>query len=278
LNDNDLSRIINYKYAYEVWNDLIITREGTSQVKRSEVDLLRSQYENFYMLDNENIDKILTRFTKNTNGLFSLDDSIDNDQKVRTVIRALLKSWEVKATTLKELNDREEMDFFGFIENLKTHEMKIKVREERETPKKKAIAFKATPSTIDEEESSKNSDEIFAMLIRRVGKMFYKKERQSNFRRGRPQGRFEKKEEMSHCYHCKKMEHLIADYPSLQATTSRKIQKKKAMVATWDDSETESEEEIDTAHVCFMANREEISKLTLDTSLDDDELTMNELA
>ena len=48
-------------------------------------------------------------------------------------------------------------------------------------------------------------------------------------------------------YHCKKMGYLIADYLSLQATTSKKVhKKKKAMVATWDDSKTESEEEIDT--------------------------------
>ena len=52
----------------------------------------------------------------------------------------------------------------------------MKVREERETPKKKAIVLKVTPSSLDEEESSKDSDEDFAMLIRKVGKMFYKRE------------------------------------------------------------------------------------------------------
>ena len=44
-------------------------------------------------------------------------------------------------TTLKELNDREEMDFPDFIGNLKTHEIEMKVREERETPKKKSDSF-----------------------------------------------------------------------------------------------------------------------------------------
>ena len=48
--------------------------------------------------------------------------------------------------TLKELNDREEIDFSGFIGNLKTHEMGMKVHEEREPPMKKSTAFKATPS------------------------------------------------------------------------------------------------------------------------------------
>jgi len=77
---------------------------------------------------------------------------------------------------LKELNDKEEMNLSGFIKNLKTHEMEMKMREERETTKKKVTAFKAIPSTIDEEDSSEDGDEDFAMLIRRVGKMFARKE------------------------------------------------------------------------------------------------------
>ena len=76
--------------------------------------------------------------------------------------------------------------------------MEMKVREERKPPKKKSITFKATPSSIDEEESLEDGDEDFALLIRRVGKMFYEKGRQSNFQRGQLQGRFEKKEEMDH--------------------------------------------------------------------------------
>jgi len=84
---------------------------------------------------------------------------------------------------------------------------------------------------------------------------------------------------MGPCYHCKKTGHLIADCPSLQATTSKKVhKKKKIMVATWDDSETESKEEINTVHICFMANREETSKINFETSLDEDDLTMDELA
>jgi len=65
---------------------LIITHEGTSQVKRSKIDLLHSQYENFCMLDNETIDEMLTRFIKVTNGLSFLGDEINNDQKVRKII------------------------------------------------------------------------------------------------------------------------------------------------------------------------------------------------
>ena len=53
---------------------------------------------------------MVTKFTKITNGLASLGDGIVNDQKVRKIIRALPPSWEVKATILKELNYKEEME------------------------------------------------------------------------------------------------------------------------------------------------------------------------
>ena len=60
------------------------------------------------MHENESIDDMITKFTKITNSLSC--DEIDNNQKVWKVIRALPPSWEVKATALKELNDKEEME------------------------------------------------------------------------------------------------------------------------------------------------------------------------
>ena len=79
---------------------------------------------------------MITKFTKIINGLASLGDEIDNGQKVRKVIRAVLPSWEVKFTTLKELNNKEEMKLIGLIGNLKTHEIEWKAREEKKFKKK----------------------------------------------------------------------------------------------------------------------------------------------
>ena len=91
------------------------------------------------MHENESIDDMVIKFTKITNGLAYLGDAIYNDQKVQTVIRALPPSWEVKATTLKELNDKEEMELIGLIGNLKTHEMEKKAREEMTLQKKRQL-------------------------------------------------------------------------------------------------------------------------------------------
>jgi len=58
------------------------------------------------------------------------------------------------------------MDFFKFIENLKTHEMERKGREKREPQKKKIIAFKATPFIPKGDEIMDDEDEDeFARII-----------------------------------------------------------------------------------------------------------------
>jgi len=87
------------------------------------------------MNDSESIDDMITSFTKIINVLVSLGDSINNDQKVRKVIRALPPTWKVKSTTLKELNDKEELEFIGLINNLKTHEKERKQEKRRHRKK-----------------------------------------------------------------------------------------------------------------------------------------------
>jgi len=51
-----------------------------------------------------------------------------------------------------------------------------------------------TPTILDDEESMDDGEEKeFAMLVRKVGDIFYKKERMRNFRRVRPQGKNDRK-------------------------------------------------------------------------------------
>jgi len=43
MNDDDVSRVINYTCAYYIWQILITTHESTLQVKKAKIDLLNSQ-------------------------------------------------------------------------------------------------------------------------------------------------------------------------------------------------------------------------------------------
>ena len=71
--------------------------------------------------------------------------------------------------------------------------------------------------------------------------------------------------------------HIITDCPEIKSkpSTSKKPYKEKALKATW-DSESEIDEEVDTAHACFMTN-DNTPKVTSEPLLDNCELTMDEL-
>jgi len=62
---------------------------------------------------------------------------------------------------LKELNDKEEMKLIGLIENLKTHKIERKAREDMAPQKKKGISFKSTP-TISDDDKEEEDDEEFS--------------------------------------------------------------------------------------------------------------------
>ena len=88
------------------------------------------------MFDCESIDEMLTWLTTITIRFVSLGKPISNNQKVRKILGALSKYWEVKTTTLKELNDKEKIDFTAFVRNLRIHEMKMMARKDCEPHKK----------------------------------------------------------------------------------------------------------------------------------------------
>ena len=94
-----------------------------------------------------------------------------------------------KTTSLKELNDNEEIDFTAFMKNLNTNEMKMNAREDRESQKKISIALEASPrehkkigvatSTISEDDEQED-DELLTLLVKNMRRMYHKSEMRSN--------------------------------------------------------------------------------------------------
>ena len=140
---------------------------------------------------------------------------------MRKIIRPLPPSWEVKATTLNELNDKKEMKLIGLIGNLKTHEMKRKYIEEKAPQKKKTLAFKSTPTISDEDEKEDDDKDLY-LLIKNIRTM-YTKAKFENRRKWQS-----KEERKKICYNCRKLGHVIVECPETKKkpTTSKKLYKK----------------------------------------------------
>jgi len=83
--------------------------------------------------------------------------------------------------------------------------LKRKVRKEKASQKKKALAFKSYPFISDDDEDELEDDEELSLLMKNVRRMYHKA-KFNNRRRWR--GNEERK---IVCHNCRKLGHIIAD-------------------------------------------------------------------
>ncbi|GAV68732.1 UBN2 domain-containing protein, partial [Cephalotus follicularis] len=222
-----------------------VTYEGTNQVKESKISMLVHEYELFMMHNDECISDMFTRFTTIVNSLKNLGKSYSNQELVRKILRCLPRSWTPKVTAIEEAKDLSTLPLEQLLGSLMTHETTMKNHENVEVKKKKSIALKASKQ---ESESDKDGD---VALITSQFKKFLKSQKGKKALKN-----------------LKKKEKFIKEHSK----------KKKAMVATWDDSdlssseEEESDEEI--LNLALMAMEEDSSE---DESENEVNFTFDEL-
>ena len=120
-----------------------------------------------------------------------------------------------------------------------THELKLNQlnEDEDEIRKKKPIALLAVIQGESDEASEENIE--ISLLVRKVRNFMKKK---NNYPRKKPLRRRERQKESEEgiCYECRKPGHLKIDCPQLKKESKKK---KRALVATWGDSEDSSIDE-----------------------------------
>ncbi|KAG8633954.1 hypothetical protein MANES_18G143201v8 [Manihot esculenta] len=203
----------------EIWDALVVTHEGTNQVKENKMESLIYQYE-FQMYD---------RFIEIIGGMKSLGKTFTNEELVKKILRCLPKEWLPKVTSLKDAKDLTKM-------TLK--------REQVEEPSKmkKNIALRVASEDTSEEEEEISEEEL-ALVTRRIRKLLLQNKRfipRKNFRKEKGES---SKKEVVICYECNKPGHYKVDCPKLKKPIKKF--KKKAFKATWDESSDSEEEEVE---------------------------------
>ena len=79
LSPNEYNKISAYRTAKEVWDKLENMHEGTSQVKKTKINLLMHDYETFTVHENESISKMYERYTLIINNLRRLGKTLTNE-------------------------------------------------------------------------------------------------------------------------------------------------------------------------------------------------------
>ncbi|GJV16060.1 retrovirus-related pol polyprotein from transposon TNT 1-94 [Tanacetum coccineum] len=178
------------KTAKEIWDTLLITHQGNSQVKDNKIDLLVQQYEQFTIPEEESIDNAFARFNTIITSLKALDEGFSSKNYVRKFLRALHPKWRAKVTAIEESKDLTSLSLDELIGNLKVYEVIIKKDSEMVKGKReqsRSLALKAKKESSDEESSTSDSeDEEYVMAVRDFKKSFKRRgsKNQRDFVRG----------------------------------------------------------------------------------------------
>ncbi|GKC30061.1 copia protein [Tanacetum coccineum] len=250
----EYERIFMCKTAKEIWDTLLITHQGNSQVKDNKIDLLIQQYEQFTIPEEESIDNAFARFNTIITSLKALDEGFSSKNYVRKFIRALHPKWRARVTAIEESKDLTSLSLDELIGNLKVYEVIIKndfeiVKGKRE--QNRSLALKDKKESSNEDSSNSDSeDEEYAMAVKEFKKFFKKRGRfarqprdeRKSFQRSR-NGKSKRK-----CFRCGDPNHFIREC----LTSSRSNNKKAFFGGAWSDS-GEDEEENAKDETCLVA-------------------------
>jgi hypothetical protein len=277
LPKKEYERVFLCKTAKDIWQSLIVTHQGNSQVKDNKIDLLVQQYEQFVISEDEIIDNAFARFNTIITSLKALDESFCSKNFVRKFLRALHPKWRAKVTAIEESKDLSSKSLDELIGNLKVHEMVMEKDSELVRGKKekvKSIALKARVQSSDDEESTSDSDdEEYAMAVRDFKKFFRRrgkfvrqpKDDKKTFRKDRDdrKGKVERK-----CYRCGDTSHLVGECPK-----PPKSKPQQAFVGgAWSDYEGDDDEPKNDDIALMAHNSNEVLSDSSYSSIDDDTL------
>src|ERR1044072_9482246 len=191
-------------------------------------------------------------------------------------------------TALKVAKDLNSVSLEELISSLRSHEIELQVDEPQRKVRtvalksnfKKDKALQAEEESEESDEESSDEDEL-SLISKRINKLW--KHRQSKFRGPRRgKGRFEfasgQKKNVDKdniiCYECKEPGHYKNECPKLKKDKKpKKLVKKKGLMATWDDSDSEVEgsEEEQAAHALMARTDESEAEPTSEAESDSEE-------
>src|SRR4051812_21468982 len=288
----EYEKISNRETAYDIYESLKMTHEGNAQVKETKALALIQKYEAFKMEDDEDIEKMFSRFQTLTAGLRVLDKGYTKADHVKKIIRSLPRRWGPMVTAFKIAKNLNEVSLEELIRALRSHEIELDANEPQKKGKSIALksnikkctnAFQAREEDLEESESEEE-DEL-SMISRRVNRLW--KSKQRKFRGFRSSKKFERGESSDDkrsdkkkvmCYECNEPGHFKNECPNLQKENpKKKFHKKKGLMATWDESEDDSEDE--QANCVLMATEDDGSESTSESDSEEvfSELTRDEL-
>ncbi|CAM8899906.1 unnamed protein product [Rhodiola kirilowii] len=297
VNENVMKLIINCEVAKEAWDILQTAFEGTDKVRNSRMQAVTTKFEEMKMKEDENISEYNTRVLELSNEASALGKPIDEERLASKILRSLPPRFAMKVTAIEEMHDITKLKLDELMGSLRTYE----INRDFQTSEQKGIALKAD-MTEDKMDAGCTTEQL-AMMAQNFGRMVRKINRRGpeqgqssstgyrNWKSSRPrssdsrQDSSDKEKEEIQCHACKGFGHIASQ-------CANTLMKRKAMVASFSDSDSEEEKEggETTNFVAFASTLGECSStgetvasqselpVEYSSDSDDEELTQQSLA
>jgi len=102
LSQSEFVKVMQYKYAKEIWDKIFLSYEGDDQVKREKLQTLRIQYENLKMYNDESLANYFLRVDEIVNCMKNLGEEIKEAFVVEKVLISLSPKFESKVSAVEE--------------------------------------------------------------------------------------------------------------------------------------------------------------------------------
>ncbi|CAM8965251.1 unnamed protein product [Rhodiola kirilowii] len=297
VNENVMKLIINCEVAKEAWDILQTAFEGTDKVRNSRMQAVTTKFEEMKMKEDENIPEYNTRVLELSNEASALGKPIDEERLASKILRSLPPRFAMKVTAIEEMHDITKLKLDELMGSLRTYE----INRDFQISEQKGIALKAD-MTEDKLDAGCTTEQL-AMMAQNFGRMVRKINRRGpeqgqssstgyrNWKSSRPrssdsrQDSSDKEKEEIQCHACKGFGHIASQ-------CANTLMKRKAMVASFSDSDSEEEKEggETTNFVAFASTLGECSStgetvasqselpVEYSSDSDDEELTQESLA
>jgi gag-polypeptide of LTR copia-type/Zinc knuckle len=229
LSPEEFNKVEGIEEAKKIWDTLRIAHEGSSDVRRSKIELLEGKLGRFVMLEDETTQQMFDRLMRLVNEIRGLGKKKSDHSIVKHLLRAVRKKFPTLVTMTRERPDYKKLTPSHVLGKLLSHEQDDLEAEEVERLVKgeslgrKNIALKAKKEKI-KDESSDDDDSIdedeFALFMKQF-KKFAKKGAFSKDKRSKQKTRRSKRG----CYRCGEVGHFIADCPKANQDDEKKKDK-----------------------------------------------------
>jgi len=251
LSEEEMSKVHVVASAKEIWDTLARTYEGSKEVKRNKLTMLKRQYEMFVIEVHESIQSMVYRLQVILNSLRSLGSTVSQYEINDKILRILPAKWRAQEIALRTSKDLEAMPLEELVGILTIYEQVI--QNDAGSTNRKVLALKSSQKKVSPKASedidntlndTKSDDEI-SILTNKIKRLLRKKESKRKERSFRTKDDKEQDERIIY-YGCKKPGHFKLECPNQVEEKEEKekkkkfSKKKKSFMSTWEDLDSSS--------------------------------------